>query len=332
MQSTPKISVIIPIYKVERYIERCASALFEQTLSEMEFIFVNDGTPDRSVELLKQTIDKYPNRQSQIKILHQKQNSGLTSSRNLGIAESTGDFIIHCDSDDWAERNMYEKLYQKAMDTNADIVICDFYMDYKTKSIHCNQPKLDHKEQVIDGLLRGTLHGNVWAKLVKRELYITNNIYFPENITMWEDLWTTTRLIFNAQKIEFIHEPLYHYIQYNQNSLISKYNAKYIDDSINVCGMIEQLLKQNHMFEQFYPSFLFLVYRSTKILVLNPQYRDFARWRVLWPELVVEMQQIQIPWIQRKIFSWVAKGKNKRAVCIIELKHFLARFQTSSRV
>ena len=120
----PAVSVIVLVYKVEKYIERCARSLFEQTLQDIEYIFVDDCTPDRSIEILERVLEDYPERKSQVIILHNERNSGLPFSRRRGVEAASGDYIIHCDSDDWPESDMYAKLYAKASSENLDMVKC----------------------------------------------------------------------------------------------------------------------------------------------------------------------------------------------------------------
>ena len=111
-----KVSVCIPVYGVEKYIEKCARSLFEQTMQDgIEFIFVNDCTKDRSIEILEQVLAEYPHRKEQTRIIHHEKNRGLVAARNTGLAYASGEYIIHCDSDDWVELDMYEKMYKKAI-------------------------------------------------------------------------------------------------------------------------------------------------------------------------------------------------------------------------
>ena len=118
MNKNPLVSVIVPIYGVEPYIEKCARSLFEQSLENMEFIFVNDCTPDKSVEILRQVIEDYPRRYLQIQIIEHEENRGLAMARNSGLLIAKGEYIIHCDSDDWVELDMYEEMYEKALEKN----------------------------------------------------------------------------------------------------------------------------------------------------------------------------------------------------------------------
>lgn len=169
---TPKVSVIVPVYGVEKYIERCAISLFEQTLSEMEFIFVDDCSPDRSICELEKVIDKYPSRKDNVTILHHKQNKGLPQARQTGISHASGEFIAHCDSDDWVLPETYHDLYELAARYNADIVAFDD-IEYFAED---NQPVYkmfnSDKNIIVDNKLSTWLSKwSLCCKLIKRELY-----------------------------------------------------------------------------------------------------------------------------------------------------------------
>ncbi|MCM1452577.1 MAG: glycosyltransferase [Clostridium sp.] len=125
--NTIKVSVLIPIYGVEKYIARCARSLFNQTLKEgIEFIFVNDATKDNSMDVLKSVIDEFPNRKEQIRIIEHSENKGLAVARVTGVTSAKGEYVTHCDSDDWVEPTMYEKMYNVAKQKGSDIVVCDY--------------------------------------------------------------------------------------------------------------------------------------------------------------------------------------------------------------
>ena len=135
-----KVSVLVPVYGVEKYIERCARSLFEQTMKDgIEFIFTDDCTRDRSIEILEKVVEEYPERKSQVKIIHHEKNQGLVSARVTGLKEAVGEYVIHCDSDDWVEREMYEIMYRQAKDTDSDIVVCDFLEGDDTLEVYRHQ-------------------------------------------------------------------------------------------------------------------------------------------------------------------------------------------------
>ncbi|MEG0697951.1 MAG: glycosyltransferase [Algoriella sp.] len=126
----PKVSILVPIYKVENFIECCATSLFEQNFEHIEYIFVNDKSPDRSIELLKGVIEKYPHRKANVKIIDHQENKGLAGARNTGVENATGEYILHVDSDDYLDLNAIDLLYTKAVETNSDIVTCNYVLEW----------------------------------------------------------------------------------------------------------------------------------------------------------------------------------------------------------
>jgi glycosyltransferase involved in cell wall biosynthesis len=195
-----KVSVVIPVYGVEKYIKRCAEALFKQTIKEIEFVFVDDSTKDNSIDILNEVINLYPNRRDDIKVVHHNQNRGLPQARKTGILYCTGEYIAHCDSDDWPETNMYETMYDEAIRTNSDIVVCDYYSSNGTsKSIV--RPK-----RFTNTLMQGP----VWNKIVRRSIYENHHINYP-TANKAEDGALMTQLHFFAKQISYISAPLYNY-------------------------------------------------------------------------------------------------------------------------
>ena len=126
----PKISVIVPMYNVEQYIERCATSLLEQTLDDIEYIFISDKSPDNSIGVLKKVLERFPSKAGFVRIVERPTNGGIAAVRRDGILLATGDFVIHCDADDWVDTNLYEKMYTEAIRTKADVVICPIRDEY----------------------------------------------------------------------------------------------------------------------------------------------------------------------------------------------------------
>ncbi len=216
-----QVSVIIPIYKTEKYIERCAISLFEQTLKSIEYIFINDYTPDNSIQLLENVLKRYPNRISDIKIINHEKNRGLAAARNTGRSIAQGEYIIDCDSDDWVESNAYEQMYQQAKNTNSDIVVCDWNEIYATHIKHTHVIPLTNNIDCVIAILSGQMHGGVWNKLIKKSLYKEHHITCTEGINFLEDLSVTYRLFYFAKSITYINKPLYNYSKENINSYTS---------------------------------------------------------------------------------------------------------------
>ena len=137
--SNPILSVIVPIYNVELYIEKCIRSLFEQTLLEIEYVFVDDKSPDRSVEILNDILEDYPSRKSNVKLISNAFNMGIGGTRQVGINNASGKYIIHCDPDDWVDVDYYEKLVAKAENEDCGMVLSDYYVEHLNKSIYISQ-------------------------------------------------------------------------------------------------------------------------------------------------------------------------------------------------
>ena len=212
------ISVIVPIYNVERYIERCAISLFKQTLASIEFIFINDCTPDNSMEVLRRILKQYPSRADHVRMISNERNLGVAISRDIGHFMARGEYVIDCDSDDWPEPEMYEQLYKQAKLNDSDIVICNWnnILNKDVQSTHIDF--LYSNKDCIVTLLDGRSSGFLWYKFIKRNLYIDNKIRGIPEINCMEDLFLLFRLFFYAKKIDYVEDRLYNYNRQNINS------------------------------------------------------------------------------------------------------------------
>ena len=212
-----KVSVIIPVYGVEKYIERCARSLFEQTLDDIEYLFIDDCTPDKSIDVLKRVLEEYPQRKPQVTIHRMERNSGQAKVREWGMRNATGDYLIHCDSDDWIASDMYKKLYDKASMCGADVVVCDYFLSdgfvYKIKKGCLSE----ERKQMIKDMCTMRSSWALWNKLVRAGLYHDDKLIYPKD-NMGEDMALTMQLILKTEKIAYIHEPLYYYY-YNPQSI-----------------------------------------------------------------------------------------------------------------
>ena len=216
----PKVSVIIPVYGVEKYIERCARSLFEQTLDCIEYIFVDDCSPDKSIEIVERVADEYRSRlveeQKLVRIERMSNNSGLPAVRKYGIQFCTAEYIIHCDSDDWVEMDMYRIMYGEAKRTDADIVMCGYKATDGVKVFKECYHQQTNKAKLLSSLLILHESWSVWNKMCKRSLYDSDIVY--PTLAMGEDMVLTTQMVLNAQRIAVVNKALYNYF-YNPNSI-----------------------------------------------------------------------------------------------------------------
>ena len=212
-----KVSIIVPIYKVERYIEECAASVLGQTYGDIQFIFVDDGSPDASVDKLNVLIDsRFAGLRGRIEIVR-KPNGGLPQARLTGLQHADGDYVLHVDSDDWLEPDAVEKLVRKAVETDADVV---YYYVRKEKSggrFHISKDKVytDPKAFSKD-VFCNKAHGYVVNKFARRSCY-REDLFYPHG-NMHEDMVLMGQLLFYCKKVVLLPEALYHYRRNNSAS------------------------------------------------------------------------------------------------------------------
>lgn len=300
-----KVSVIIPFFKVAPFVERCTRSLLEQTLAEMEFIFVDDASPDESRAIIERVAAEYDRN---VRILTHAQNQGLPAARNTGLAEARGEFIYHCDSDDYLEPTMLEDMYTAATLQQADFVYCDFYLDFGTSRRVMTNPNYTDPEQMIkEGFLAGLMKYNVWNKLVKRSLYTESGLQFPAGHGMGEDM-TMILLATYATRAAHTAKPLYHYVKLNANAFSNTFSQKHLDDiRFNADRTLNGLADWDVKDKARYLNFFKL---NLKLPFLFSEKSDQLRlWKEWYPEANCYIKQNTYqPRRTRMVQQWAAAG------------------------
>jgi glycosyltransferase involved in cell wall biosynthesis len=226
MKSPITVSIIAPVYGVERFIADFADSAFSQTYPHVEFIFVNDGTKDRSIEVLNGVIDqKYSHLRERIRIID-KQNGGLPAARKTGVEHATGDYLWHVDPDDWLELDAVESIVRRIEETGAEVVYFNLFKEYEDKS----KVKRDrwHAEnaqaEYVWDMFNHKSFGSVCNKCIKRSLYDNERVIFAE-YSYAEDTFLSSQLVGYSTCISFLDKPLYHYRKTNPNA-ITRQNLK----------------------------------------------------------------------------------------------------------
>lgn len=252
-----KVSIIIPVYKAEKYIERCVRSLFNQTLNCLEYIFVDDCSPDNSIGIMKNILNEYPNRKTQVKVIKHAQNTGVSQSRQDGTDIATGEYIIHCDPDDWVDPYMYEDMYKKALKSNADIIICDFFCESQTGTKYYNQDPLFLNGlsilESITGVNNKFLHGALWNKLIKSDIYKKSK--FPNSINYCEDVFILFNILSqNKLKIDYLNKAYYHYFMHTE-SIVHRANVKTLELDKKLLFNLNSIIGSNNTLYKCYQSF-----------------------------------------------------------------------------
>lgn len=207
MDYKKKLSIIIPVYKTEKYLTKCLDSVLDAVDQNTEVLVINDGSPDHSEEIILQYVKQYPN----IFVYYKKENGGLSDVKNYGLERISGEYVIFLDSDDFIEPEMYREMLKVAEQEKADVVTCDIYMDYENGApqgvVYCTS---SIKSSIYHRVLDTWLMPASWNKLVKSELY--KGLEFPKGLNN-EDVCVTPVVLARAKKISVINKPFYHYLQ-----------------------------------------------------------------------------------------------------------------------
>lgn len=284
---SPAVSVIILVYKVEKYIERCARSLFEQTLEDIEYIFVDDCTPDNSMGVLERVLEDYPGRLSQVRILRNEKNSGQAFSRRRGIEASTGKYTIHCDSDDWLELDMLKRMYLEAEAYNSDAIVCAWFRDKKPEPTKYDQEGVNLRDSIMDDIIIVGEMQSLWRYMVKRDVY-SRGVEFPL-YNQGEDHTLLVQLAYHSKSIFCVNAPLYHW-RHNEESITHAPSEQAVMNRFEgACAnarQVEAFLGANGQSERFAPQVAALkLYCMYYLRPLLRKGEGVARWRREFPEI-----------------------------------------------
>lgn len=278
-----KISIIIPCYNVEKYVERCINSLINQTmdLKQMEFIFVNDASTDQTLDILLEYEKKYSD---SMLVINSEENLRQGGARNIGLSYASGDYIGFVDSDDWVEHDMYEKLYDKAFKYDCDVVCCRYIRDDGSGKVNLNKKtnnedmliKIETDDDRSEFIATNIIGVAVWDKLYKREMIYNNNIVFPEKLAYEDGLWEPMIYLY-VNKAYILEEILYHYYINTQSTVLKKNEEYHLDlltinylkwDEYNRRGVMEkyrQALEYDFIFSYYFTGIKLLFLRFDKV-------------------------------------------------------------------
>lgn len=285
-----KVSFIVAMYNVAEYIEQCARSLFEQTEKDLEFIFVDDASPDNCTEIVRRVMGEYPERVPQVKIVRHAENKKIIETRRDGLSAATGEYVTFIDGDDYVEPRHAELMYAKAVQSDADCVICDFFYssdkDYEAGSIP--QDFIDRGVDLRSAILNRDLGPYLGCKLVRRTVLTDNDIVWGKG-SYGEDVVLSTMEAFYSRRVECVNVPLYHY-RNNPNSISNVIDeqrlVRIFEDYMGNAQRVEDFLRQNGCADQFSKG-LYISKISARNYLLplvgNSKYRKM--WVNAFPEI-----------------------------------------------
>ena len=277
----PQVSVIIPVYNASKFIRKCCDSLFSQTLQSIQYIFVDDGSSDESLCIINQVLENYPLRRTQVDFVSYLDNRGVGIARIAGIKRATGEYIIQCDSDDWVESGLYERLYFRAKETKADIVTCGYYVDAADGTRISQTLPLVKTNPLTFSISPQT--GALWIKLIRRGLLEEKQLEIPLGINWGEDLCLSLEVLLLSRNTQFIDEILYHHVL-NEDSLTYSVSMSQCLDLVKCGSVIENFLNHNFLIGRYSFQLNWLKFQSKQYLLVFPQTRDIPKWKSIYPE------------------------------------------------
>lgn len=251
-----KVSFVVAIYMVADYVEQCVRSLYGQTLEDIEIVLVDDCTPDDSIGIALRALEGYPKRKSRVKVVRHEKNMDLPQTRWDGIEAATGEYIILIDGDDYVDERMAEMLYDKAVETDADMVVCDHWLFTPEKSrVRRMAPNgvIGNGDNIKADIINLNVPVNVWCKLVKRSVYTDNDIVWPAK-GYAEDVVVSTVTAYYSKRIACVDEPLYYY-RYNPKSysrgLDEQTRMRMFEDYKVNWQILYQFMCRKHLLEKY---------------------------------------------------------------------------------
>ena len=276
------VSILVPIYGVEKYIERCARCLFGQTYEDINYIFVDDCTLDGSMDVLEHVLADYPERKERVRIIRHDHNRGLSAARNTAVACCKTDWIIHVDSDDWIEPNTVELLVNEQMKTGADIVSGKALRHTLNGEFELVVSNQDDKTQFVLENLGYDLHHTLWNRLIRKSLYDEGIVCAEEGTNLGEDWQVMSRLAWNARKVAHLDTVTYHYNCTNTSSYVygkNQFNRKYFEQDYRSWEIVNDFYKDKaEVFrDKLFESGEILLYRYLYLAVEGKDKQAFLK-------------------------------------------------------
>lgn len=248
MDSSIKVSILVPIYNVENYIGKCLDSVFSQTYTNVEYVFVDDCSTDNSLQVLKSKLTEYSIPSDKYTILCHTENQGIAQTRIDLLSEAKGDYIQFIDSDDWIEKDMVEKMVEATDNGKIDIVGCDFNRIYSDGQVVYDWQ--NYSDDSRENLFRCINYGIgtfLWKLLIRRELF--EKIKIDKEINIGEDYIISIKLFFYAKSFVAIHKALYNYVYFNGNRLTNRH-LQSLSEHILAVGKVEEFLAEYGLLDE----------------------------------------------------------------------------------
>ena len=291
----PKVSVITPIYRTEKDLDKCLKSLVAQTLPEIEFLWIDNGASDEC----RQIIQKYADKRKGIRVITLKENIGYCGAMNKGLSLATGEYIGFCDSDDYIDADYYEKLYKKAHETDSEIVYCGLILEYENNSL---KKELLQKDEDTNSLFDHLLHGSIWNGLFNKLFLQKNSITLSQNKTsIYRDNTLSIPAVLKAKKTAIVKDVFYHYVQHKKSTISGLNKRTIVEQTYQTLEEIFQKIGSENLDD----SFIKFLFRTLPILNLKNFPKEMKKLQdtEIWKRQYSNVQAFSNPTWRQRLFS-----------------------------
>ncbi len=275
------VSVIIPVYNASATLGVCLDSLNRQTIQRFELLFIDDSSTDGSLDILMSYAEQYSTGDFVVKVLRHERNRGVAAARNTGLEYATGEYVYYVDADDFIEPDTLECLLKEAQEKELDIVGHEWFLTFKSDERYMKQPLFVTPDEALRQMMCGVMRWNLWLFLVRRSLYVENNIRFIEGMNMGEDMMVMMKLFACAKRVAIINRAFYHYGQSNSGSLTKTYSAEHIRQVTNNVQEAEQFISASSyvgLLSEFIPLLKLNIKLPLLITDDESRYRQWTEW------------------------------------------------------
>lgn len=323
----PLITVIVPIYNMDRRMRKCLNSILAQTFQDFECLLIDDGSKDGSPAIC----DEFAAKDVRFKAFH-KPNGGLSDARNYGLERAQSDYTIFFDPDDWVDADCLKDMYAKALESDADMVMCDLYYNDPYRQSYCKQEptSLDHND-VLKDLIIGKVYGFTVTKFLRRSLYQRYDLHYPVSMYGCEDQYTMCKLLKNDIKIAYLPKAYYHYMHYGNQTQSRRYDEMTYQHDLLIrqafCDLLSDTAYQQLAYETkskwiFYRAFMYgqHVYSSKTFQKEFSDYSKYANSKSVFYACLYKLSLKGYYQFARFLFELLFKGKQLLKFIFFHLK------------
>lgn len=300
-----KVSIIIPAYNADKYIERCLNSVKSQIFKGFDVLIVDDNSSDSTSEIVNRWSAK--NEDVACRYIKHDKNQGVASARNTGLEYATGEYVYFLDADDYIDSMLLEDMVKCAQNEDLDIVGCEWYVSFNENERHIKQKDVSNGMELFKSFANGVSRWNLWLFLVKRELYTQHNIKFIPQVNMGEDLMVMGKLALLSQHVRIIHKPYYHYVQTNSEALTKKWTEETRAQVSQNVRELERFI-QSRGSQDLIKYVQFLKLNIKLPYLISDSKSDYRIWKEWFPEVDAYIGELKELSLRTKLLMVAARN------------------------